>query len=165
LTDAYIQRVKEETNQGQSLFEEVTAEKKALEQELIGLIDFTNALRHQIRQKQEEIDELESHENENLCSVDTEYVVSKMRKLLAEEIGICEATKKLEQDINSGVTQIEQLQNNTPDGQQVELGKQYLNLRDYQLDCVKNLIHECEEGINSDHSKSFIDLLYNSSSN
>jgi len=156
---------KEESDQSQSLFEEITAEKKALESELIGLIDFTNALRQQIRQKQEEIDELESHESENLCNVDTEYVVSKMRKLLAEENGVCDVMKNIEKSVTSGVAQFEQLQVKSTEGQQAELGKQYLNLRDYQFDCVKNVINECNEGINSENFKSFIELLSTSSSN
>jgi hypothetical protein len=63
--------MQDESDGGKSLFEQVIADKKALETELVDLIELTTVFRHQIRQKQDELEELEAHEHESLLhSVD-----------------------------------------------------------------------------------------------
>jgi hypothetical protein len=62
---------KEEVDGGKTLFDQVMADKKTLEAELVNLIELTTGFRHQIRQKQDELEELEANEHESLIhSVD-----------------------------------------------------------------------------------------------
>jgi hypothetical protein len=51
---------------------------------LIGLVDHTNALRHLIRQKQDEIDEIAAHETENTSDVDIGMI--DLRKFLQSRL-------------------------------------------------------------------------------
>lgn len=60
--------VEDEVDDGKSLFDQVIAGKKTLETELVNLIEITNVFRQQIRLKQDELEELETHEHENVMN-------------------------------------------------------------------------------------------------
>lgn len=55
-----------------------------------------------------------------------------MRQLVDEYEKICEAVKKVEHEINSGVSQIEQ-NLKIKSGEQLDLGEQYAILRGYGM--------------------------------
>ncbi|KAI6182109.1 hypothetical protein M3Y97_00344900 [Aphelenchoides bicaudatus] len=169
LTD--VQRLKhklenpmqDDLDDGKNLFDQVISDKKAMENELVELIELTNVYRQQIRQKQDELGELETHEHENfLHTVDMDYVLSKMRRLISDNEALCMGLSEVESKFRPYICGIEQSLVDA-ENKPVAFSNQYSNLRDYSLECLKVVQRECVQGLQSmeKHFKEYEQLEHN----
>ncbi|KAI6179706.1 hypothetical protein M3Y98_00639300 [Aphelenchoides besseyi] len=127
---------------GKTLFDEVLAEKKVLEQELLKYSETNANLRQAIRCMQDEIDELQLHDSDGKCKIEIDEVLKNMKAYIDLLHKLCHGLRKMQTNLKSSISQIE---NNLVEMQEDVNRDNFGLIKDYDLKRINGVLNQTEE--------------------
>ncbi|KAI6222172.1 hypothetical protein M3Y95_00956400 [Aphelenchoides besseyi] len=127
---------------GKTLFDEVLAEKKVLEQELLNYSETNANLRQAIRGMQDELEELQVHDNSEKCKVEIDEVLESFKAYINLLHKLCKGLRKMQTSLKSSISQIE---SNLVEMQEDVNRDNFGLIKDYDLKRINGVLNQTEE--------------------